>query len=51
MIIDKLAFLLPEISLIVLSLGLLTNSMTTYSGRRIVNKVDCRSNAVSFVYI
>ena len=38
MIIDKLAFLLPEITLIVLSLGLLTNSMTTYNGKRIVNK-------------
>ena len=38
MIIDTLAFLLPEITLIILSFGLLTNSMTAYEGKRVVNK-------------
>jgi len=46
MIMDKLAFLLPEITLIVLSLGLLTNSMVTYNGKRMVNKTMLIAGAI-----
>ena len=46
MIVDTLAFLLPEITLIILSFGLLTNSMTAYEGKRVVNKAMLVAGAI-----